>query len=104
MNYSYVPGRLRVRDPILRDIDIRNAVIKAASVICDKAEISYTEKTSGILALYPPDIVDINKLKAIIPLLLKIEPKVRFYTPKKKQVILDGIAEIENKLKEIFNK
>lgn len=101
MEYRYFPGRLRFRDHILRDEEIRNAAISVVKKICPQAEISYTEKTSGILATYPEKTVEIEKLKPLIPLLLEIEPKVRFYTPSKKQIILEGIKKIEEKVIEI---
>lgn len=95
MEYNYFPGRLRFRDPVLRDTDIRNAALEVVTIICPQAEITYKESTASILALYPPESVNLDSLKKLVPLLLKIEPKVRFYTPKKKESILSGIAEIK---------
>ncbi len=102
MQISYFPGRLRVRDPIFRNDEIRSAAESVVRIICSRAEITYTEKTSGILAVYPPESVDIERLKEFVPYLLKIEPKVRFYTPKKKQAVLAGIEEIRRKAEEMF--
>ena len=62
------------------------------------AEITYKESTAGILAVYPPDSVQADKLKPLLPMLLKLEPKVRFYTPKKKAEVLAGIEAIKNAL------
>lgn len=95
MEYRYFPGRLRFRDHVLRDEDIRSAVITVVKKICPEAEITYTEKTSGILATYKTDSIDIEKLKHLVPLLLEIEPKIRFYTPQKKQAVLEEIKKIE---------
>jgi len=95
MEYRYYPGRLRFRDHVLRDEEIRNATIAVLKKICPQAEITYTEKTSGILAIYPKESVDLKKLKPLVPLLLEIEPKIRFYSPQKKQVVLKGIKKIE---------
>ena len=100
MEYRYFPGRLRFRDHILRDEEIRNALIEVVKKICPEATITYTEKTSGILATYPPGSIKTDELKPLVPLLLEIEPKVRFYTPSKKQSILDGIKKIEMKVVE----
>ena len=91
MQYNYFPGRLRFRDPVLRDEDIRNAALEVVKLICPVAEIIYKESTASILAVYPSDSVQPEKLKPLVPLLLKIEPKIRFYTPKKKPEILVGI-------------
>ena len=87
MQYNFFPGRLRFRDPILRDEEI-----------CPDAEISWKESTASILVLYPADKVNPEKLKPLVPLLLKIEPKIRFYTPKKKDAVLAGIGEIKNQV------
>ena len=95
MTYNYFPGRLRFRDPILRDIEIRNAALKVLQLLCPQAEITYKESTASILAVYPENAVNPDNLKPLLPLLLKIEPKIRFYTPKKKEEILAGIAEIK---------
>ena len=45
MTYNYFPGRLRFRDPILRDKDIRNAAVEVVNIICPQAEITYKEST-----------------------------------------------------------
>jgi hypothetical protein len=95
MEYRYFPGRLRFRDSILRDQDIRNSALEVVRIICPQAEITYKESTASILAIYPEDAVNPDRFKPLLPLLLKIEPKIRFYTPKKKTDILAGIAEIK---------
>ena len=95
MQYNYFPGRLRFRDPILRDSDIRNAALEVVRLICPQAEITYKESTASILAVYPEDGLNLSSLKSLVPLLLKLEPKIRFYTPKKKDAVLAGIAEIK---------
>ena len=98
MQYNYFPGRLRFRDPILRDEEIRAAALDVVKLICPDAEITWKESTASILVLYPADKVNPEKLKPLVPLLLKIEPKIRFYTPKKKDVVLAGIEEIKNRV------
>lgn len=103
MQYNYFPGRLRFRDPVLRDTDIRNAALEVVSIICPQAEITYKESTASILAIYPEVAVNSDALKPLLPLLLKIEPKIHFYTPKKKADILAGIAEIKSQVEKIKN-
>ncbi len=102
MQYNYFPGRLRFRDPILRDTEIRNAALEVVQLICPQAEITYKESTSSILALYPEEAVNPDSLKSLVPLLLKIEPKIRFYTPRKKGDILEGISEIKSLVEKII--
>ena len=104
MTYNYFPGRLRFRDPILRVSDIRNAALEVVRLICPQAEITYKESTASILAIYPEAAVDPEALKPLVPLLLKLEPKIRFYTPKKKEEILAGIAEIKALVEKKINK
>ena len=101
MEYRYFPGRLRFRDPVLRDIDIRSAALEVVRIICPQTEITYKESTASILAIYPEDALNPDSLKSLLPLLLKIEPKIRFYTPKKKANILAGIAEIKSQVENI---
>ena len=98
MQYNFFPGRLRFRDPILRDEEIRTAALDVVKLICPDAEITWKESTASILVLYPADKVNPEKLKPLVPLLLKIEPKIRFYTPKKKDAVLAGIEEIKNRV------
>ena len=101
MEYRYFPGRLRFRDPILRDIEIRNAALEVVRIICPQAEITYKASTASILALYPADKVNPDSLQPLVPLLLRLEPKIRFYTPKKKNDILTGIAEIKSQVEKM---
>ena len=103
MEYRYFPGRLRFRDPVLRDTDIRNAALEVVRIICPQTEITYKESTASILAIYPEDALNPDNLKPLLPLLLKIEPKIRFYTPKKKNDILAKIAEIKLQVEKIKN-
>lgn len=95
MEWRYFPGKFRFRDKVLRDEDIRRAAIEAAAALCPSAKIEWNESTSGILATFAPDALDTEKLKALVPLLKELEPKVRFYTPQKKAVVLEGIQKIK---------
>ena len=104
MQYNYFPGRLRFRDPILRDSEIRNAALEVVELICPQAEITYKESTASILALYPADKVNPDSLQPLVPLLLRLEPKIRFYTPNKKSIILEGIAEIKSQVEKMRSK
>ena len=74
----------RFRDHILRDEDIRKAGMEVVKIIYPEAELTYTEKTSGILATFLVSSLNLEKLQLLTPLALEIGPKVRFYTPQKK--------------------
>ena len=75
--------------------------LEVVKLLCPQGEITYKESTASILAVYPPENVNSDSLKPLIPLLLKIEPKVRFYTPKKKTEILAGIKAIKIQILEM---
>ena len=94
MEWRYFPGKFRFRDRVLRDNDIRSAVVQVAAVICPSAQIEWNEATSGLLATFAPDAFDPEKLKPLIPLLKELEPKVRFYSAQKKAAVLEGIEKI----------
>lgn len=94
MEWRYYPGKFRFRDRVLRDNDIRSAVVQVAAAICPSVQIEWNEATSGILATFAPDALDIEKLKPLVPLLKELEPKVRFYAPQKKAAVLEGIQKI----------
>ncbi len=101
MTYNFFPGRLRFRDPVLRDTDIRNAALEVVRLICPQAEITYKESTASILALYPADKINPDSLQPLVPLLLSLEPKIRFYRPNTKSIILEGIAEIKSQVEKM---
>lgn len=94
MEWRYFPGKFRFRDRVLRDDDIRSAVVQVAAAVCPSAKIEWNESTSGLLATFAPDAIDPEKLKSLIPLLKELEPKVRFYSAQKKAAVLEGIGKI----------
>ena len=79
MEYRYFPGRLRFRDPVLRDTEIRNAALEVVQLICPQAEITYKESTASILAIYPEAAVNPDTLKPLFPL-LSFAPPIRNWT------------------------
>ncbi len=91
--------RIRLRDPILKDDDLRSAASKVAVQICTVKNIAFNPKTSSVLIEYENDSLDQEKLKALIPLARKLQAKVSFYTPKKKPEVLGLISDIEQKVK-----
>lgn len=100
MEYNYFPGRLRVRDPVFSDPDIRHALTEAALRLAPGADITYNARTKSLLVLYDAASFPEERLKRAVPILRRIEPKVRFYTPRKKGAILTAIAELEAALRE----
>lgn len=95
MEYNYFPGRLRVRDAVFADEDIRCALMDAARRLAPDASITYNARTQSILVLYDAASFPPERLRRAVPILRRTEPKVRFYTAKKKEDILRAIEDIE---------
>ncbi len=92
INYYEETGRIRIRDKVLKDDDIRNAATAVVQKICTVQNMEYNEKTGSVLIQFQKDTLPIEKLQTLIPVARKLQAKVNLYTPKKKNEIL---AEIE---------
>ncbi|MCR5764318.1 MAG: hypothetical protein K6G00_13135 [Treponema sp.] len=96
INYYEETERIRIRDKILKDDDIRNAAVKVVHKICTVKNIEYNEKTGSVLIEFQKETLPLEKLQSLIPAARKLQAKATFYTPKKKSEILDEINKIEN--------
>ncbi len=96
INYYPETARIRVRDPILRDEEIRGAALGVVKKICTIKTAQFNEKTSSILLEYEHDSLPMEKLNSLLPLARRLQSKVTFYTAKKKPEILSEIAKIES--------
>jgi len=96
MQINYFPGRLRLRDPALRDEAIRSAAIAALKSISDDAVCEYKEKTGSILITYDPARVPIERLETLVPYLQKLRQKIAVYSEKNRNDILSDIAQIRS--------
>ena len=96
MQINYFPGRLRLRDPALRDEAIREAAIAVLHSICPAADSKYNDKTGSVLVTYDPDGVPLERLQALVPALKKLRQKVASYSEKKRADILSDIARIQS--------
>ena len=99
MDVNYFPGRIRLRDKIFRDQEIREAFLKAAAIVDADQKISFAEKTASLLIEYDADKVDEEKFKRLAPLVQKYRSAVLFYEEKRKPEILAGIAELKEAIK-----
>ena len=96
MQINYFPGRLRLRDPALRDEAIRSAALDVLHSICPAADSKYNEKTGSVLVTYDPADVPLERLQALVPALKKLRQKVAVYSEKNRGDILSDIARIQS--------
>ena len=96
MQINYFPGRLRLRDPSLRDEAIRSAALAVLHSICPAADSKYNEKTGSVLVTYDPADVPLERLQALVPALKKLRQKVAVYSEKNRGDILSDIARIQS--------
>ena len=94
INYYEETGRIRIRDKILRDDEIRNAATKVVQKICTVNNMEYNDKTGSVLVEFQKDTLPLEKLQSLIPIARKLQAKVNFYTPKKKDEIISDIENI----------
>ncbi len=99
MQINYYPGRIRLRDPALRDEEIRNAAENVVRKACVVKNITFNPTTSSVLFEYEQNSIPVEeKLKKLIPLGISLQSKLKFYTPKKKAEILSLISKAEEML------
>jgi len=96
MDVNYFPGRIRVRDKIFRDKEIREAFLDIVNGFDAGQKITFNEKTASVLIEYKADKIDENKFKALYPMLQKYRSAIMFYDQRKKPEILAGIEELKN--------
>ena len=96
MQINYFPGRLRLRDPVLRDEAIRTAALAVLHSICPAADPKYNEKTGSVLITYDPDSVPLERLQTLVPDLQKLRQKIAVYSEKNRDDILSDIARIRS--------
>jgi hypothetical protein len=96
MQINYFPGRLRLRDPALRDEAIRTAALAVLHSICPAADPKYNEKTGSVLITYDPDSVPLERLQTLVPDLQKLRQKIAVYSENNRDDILSDIARIRS--------
>ncbi|MBR1912584.1 MAG: hypothetical protein IJ828_09555 [Treponema sp.] len=95
INYYEETEKIRIRDKILKDDDIRNAATNVVQKLCTVKNMEYNEKTGSVLIEFQKETLPLEKLQSLIPMARKLQSKVNFYTPKKKSEILNEIEKIE---------
>ncbi|MBP5695332.1 MAG: hypothetical protein J6X11_01650 [Treponema sp.] len=99
MDINYFPGRIRIRDKIFRDQDIRLAFLEIAEAFDAGQKITFNEKTASILIEYDASKIDEDKFKSLEPLVQKYRSAILFYDKRKKGEILAGIEEVKAAVK-----
>jgi len=94
VDINYFPGRLRLRDKILKIDDIREAALKVVNKFPALKNVSYKEKTGSILIEYDPDALPMEKIKSLEPIARKLQPKILLYSDRNKAFIIEGIEQI----------
>ena len=94
MDINYFPGRIRLRDAVLKDDDIREAAVAVAKKITAFHSYSYNPKTGSVLIEYDPATVDESRMLLLKPFVMKLRSKVLFYSDRNKQAVLDCIQEL----------
>lgn len=100
MDVNYFPGRIRLRDKMFRDKDIRNELLKIVNTFDAEQKITYTEKTGSVLVEYDASKIDEEKFKSLFSLFEKNKMKILFYTSEKKDEIIALIKEAGKRLEE----
>ncbi len=90
--------KIRVRGPILRDEELRDAASRVARKICTVTDMEYNPKTASVLIHYEDSSLNQDKLKSLFPLARKLNAKASSYDESKKADILALIGEIEKKV------
>lgn len=94
INYYEETERIRIRDKILKDADIRKAATNVVQKICTIKNMEYNEKTGSVLIEFKKETLPLEKLQSLIPMARKLQSKATFYTPNKKNEILSEIEKI----------
>ncbi len=94
MDINYFPGRIRLRDRILKDEELREAALAVARKITDFSSYQYNPKTGSVLIEYDESTVPMEKIESLKPLIMKIHPKISFYSERNKPILLEAFEEI----------
>ncbi len=100
---SFFPGHIRLRCPILKDVDIANAAIKAIESIGFSFDFKHNPQTGSILVEYDPTQVEIDKIEKLRPMLselVKLKPLILCYDAKDKEFILAKIEKLSKEASE----
>ena len=96
---SFFPGRIRIRDQVLRDSEISAALRSAIEWHESVKNIDHNLQTGSVLIEYNVAKLPMSKLTALQNELLALKTLCDRYDGKNKAGILNKIAELKEKLK-----
>ena len=95
---SYFPGHIRIRDRILKDPDIAQALTALGTAQSYVHHLQINPTSCSILIEYDPQRLPIARIASMRDLLLHAKELCDFYTPRKKEEILQIIAQLGKEL------
>lgn len=97
---SFFPGRIRLRDKVLKDAEISEALRASVEWHCSVTNIEHNLQTGSVLIEYTPEKLPMKQLTALTSELLSLKKLCDRYNGKDKTPILEKIAELKAKLTE----
>lgn len=95
---SFFPGRIRLRDGVLKDEEISTALRNAIEWHEAVKNIDHNLQTGSVLICYEPAKLPMQKLTALTNELLQLKALCDRYNGKDKSAILGKIADLKGKL------
>lgn len=96
---SFFPGRIRLRDNVLKDSEISTALRNAIEWHESVKNIEHNLQTGSVLIAYEPSKLPMAQLTALTSELLSLKKLCDRFNGKDKSVILEKISELHNILK-----
>ena len=95
---SFFPGRIRLRDEVLKDVEISAALQDAIQEHEAVKKIEHNLKTGSVLIEYSVLKLPVQKLTSLKEELLLLQDMCAHYSNSTKPAILAKIAELKQKL------
>ncbi|WP_191017989.1 HMA2 domain-containing protein [Treponema zioleckii] len=95
---SFFPGRIRLRDAVLKDAEISAALRSAIEWHEAVKNIEHNLQTGSVLIEYTPSKLPIEKLTALQSELLELKGLCDRYNGNNRQPIFNKISELKERL------
>lgn len=95
---SFFPGRIRLRDNVLKDETISQAFRQAVEWHESIKNIDHNVRTGSVLIEYEPSLLPMEKLSALTSELLALKKLCERYNGTERQPILDKISQLRSRL------
>jgi|Go1ome_4_1110791.scaffolds.fasta_scaffold86043_1 hypothetical protein len=70
---SFIPGRVRLRSPLLSQEDTARLILRTFQAIPQARSVTMNEKTGSLLFEYDPQALPMERLKELLPLLSELQ-------------------------------